>query len=412
MTDQTKKPKRFHGAGRVYRRGRTFWIAFFRNGEEIRRSAKTEDEATAQKFLDTQREQAATPTFVSPKAERLRFEDLCDLLRRDYARKRNRSHIDGRLARLAEVFAGDRALAITTDRLDQYADARVAAGAMAATANRELAALRAAFRIAVRKRLLPTMPAVTLLPEDNVREGFVDPPEMAALLEELRALGASDIADAAEFGYLTVCRRANVLGALWTWFKLEVDATGAVVGGNLRLPGSATKNKKPLALALTGPLLALVARRWALRVPTCPFVFHRAGARIVDFRGVWNTACARVGLPRVLFHDLRRSAARTYRRAGVAEHVIQRLGGWKTASMFRRYDIVDDRDLLDASERLTTFLTAAAATAPTVVALGAGGRGRRESRQPSGQEYGQNPDNRSVAARERAARPTATARNG
>jgi len=152
--------------------------------------------------------------FVSPQAQRLRFEDLCDLLRADYVRKGNRSGVEYKLARLAEVFAGDAALTITTDRIDRYADQRVAAGARPATVNRELAALRRAFRIAVRKQLLPTMPVVTLLPEDNVREGFIDPPEFEGLLVKLRAVDAADVADAAEFAYLTCLRRGNALGAL------------------------------------------------------------------------------------------------------------------------------------------------------------------------------------------------------
>jgi integrase len=288
-------------------------------------------------------------------------------VRADYVRKGNRSRLEYKLARLAEVFAGDAALTITTARIDRHADARVAAGAAPATVNRELAALRRAFRIAVRKQLLPTMPVVTLLPEDNVREGFIDPPEFAALLARLRARDAADVADAAEFAYLTCLRRGNALGAVWPRFKLELDCAGAVVGGSVRLPGAVTKNKKPLALPLTGQLLAVVARRWAQRRPECAFVFHRDGRRLVRFDAAWNGACEAVGLPRLLFHDLRRSGARNYRRAGVDVDVIQRIGGWKTASMFKRYNVVDERDLADAGARLSTFLAEAATAAPTVM---------------------------------------------
>jgi integrase len=410
MTDPTKKPKRFHGAGRVYKRGRLYWVAYHRNGVEIRESAKTEDEATAQKFLDTQRAKAATPHFVSPQAKRLRFEELCDLLQREHARKGNRASISYRVKRLAETFAGDPALAITADRLDRYADARVAAGAKPATVNRELATLRAAFRLAVRKGLLPTMPVVTLLPEDNTREGFCDVAEMNVLLAELRALGSPDVADLVEFSYLTCLRRGNVVGALWTWFKLEVDATGAVVGGSLRLPGGATKNKKPLTLVLGGPLLGVVARRWAVRVPTCPFVFHRAGAKIVTFKGPWRTACARVGLSGLLFHDLRRSAARNFRKSGVPEHVILRLGGWRSRSMLTRYDIIDEHDLVEANERLALFLAAASTTPPTIVPLTPSPQRRRPGG-PLGHESAQNPDNRPLAPHGTAARVAATQQN-
>ena len=98
-----------------------------------------------------------------------------------------------------------------------------------------------------------------------------------------------------------------------------------------------------------------------------PFVFHRNGRPIIRFDGPWNQACEAIGIPRKLFHDLRRSGARNLRRAGVDEHVIQRIGGWKTPSMFKRYDIVDERDLRDAGELLSTYLATAASTAPTIV---------------------------------------------
>lgn len=46
-------------------------------------------------------------------------------------------------------------------------------------------------------------------------------------------------------------------------------------------------------------------------------------------------------------HDLRRSAVRNLERTGVS-HVVMKLCGWKTDAMFRRYSIVDERDLRDA----------------------------------------------------------------
>jgi hypothetical protein len=54
----------------------------------------------------------------------------------------------------------------------------------------------------------------------------------------------------------------------------------------------------------------------------------------------------------LLFHDLRRTGARNLRRAGVAEGVIQKIGGWKTRSVFERYVIVDQRDIADAMRKL------------------------------------------------------------
>ena len=60
-----------------------------------------------------------------------------------------------------------------------------------------------------------------------------------------------------------------------------------------------------------------------------------------------------------LVHDLRRTAARDFRRRGVSEGEIMKLCGWKTRSMFDRYDIIDEADLAAAvAKRFTGPATA------------------------------------------------------
>lgn len=46
-----------------------------------------------------------------------------------------------------------------------------------------------------------------------------------------------------------------------------------------------------------------------------------------------------------LIHDLRRSAARDFRRRGVSVGEIKTFCGWKARAMFDRYDIIDEADL-------------------------------------------------------------------
>ena len=82
----------------------------------------------------------------------------------------------------------------------------------------------------------------------------------------------------------------------------------------------------------------------------------RYGARTVgrcgNSGGLGKPHRAGLGLPGLLVHDLRRSAAKALRKAGVPESVIMATGGWKTASMFRRYAIVSSADQRDAMEKL------------------------------------------------------------
>jgi integrase len=356
---------RERGTGSLRLRGGIWWARYHHGGKLVEESTGERDERKARTVLRQKVKRADTPLFIDPSARKLSFDDLIALVRADAARKGNRTarrlgtatEPGAPVAHLAATFGGWPALAITSDAVDRYGDGRLAAGAKPATLNRELSVLLRGFRLAVRKGMLPTMPAVTLRSEaGNERQGFVDPADFEALLGELRQR-EDVVADLVETAYLTLLRRSNVRNLAWPLFRLDVEA-GHVVGGELRLPSTATKNKKPLALPLTGRLLAVVDRRWQARLEHSPYVFHRDGRPVVRFKTVWREATAVIGRSGLLLHDLRRSGARTLIRAGVPEDVVMRLGGWRTRSMLTRYNIVDTSDLVDAQAKLDAALAA------------------------------------------------------
>jgi integrase len=72
-----------------------------------------------------------------------------------------------------------------------------------------------------------------------------------------------------------------------------------------------------------------------------------------------RSVCTAAGLQGILPHDLRRSAVRNFIRAGVKESVAMRLSGHRTRSVFDRYNIVSEDDLIDASTKLQEFLVEA-----------------------------------------------------
>jgi len=58
-----------------------------------------------------------------------------------------------------------------------------------------------------------------------------------------------------------------------------------------------------------------------------------------------------------LLHDLRRTAARSLRLAGVDREQARLFTGHRTEAMFDRCNVGDDLRLRDASERLTAYMT-------------------------------------------------------
>jgi len=80
--------------------------------------------------------------------------------------------------------------------------------------------------------------------------------------------------------------------------------------------------------------------------------FHEAGKPVRDFRKAWEKLTAAAGVPDLLLHDLRRSAARNLRNAGVPENVIMKIGGWRTRSVFERYSIIVQSDIQDTMGKL------------------------------------------------------------
>jgi integrase len=71
----------------------------------------------------------------------------------------------------------------------------------------------------------------------------------------------------------------------------------------------------------------------------------------------WDKLIEDAGLPGLLVHDFRRSAARNLRAAGIAESVVMKIVGWESAEMFRHYGIVNNKDKFAAMELLEKYRT-------------------------------------------------------
>jgi integrase len=333
------------GVGRVFQRGSMWWIAFYHRGKEKRQSSHCQKESQARKVLKKRVGEISSGRFVADE-ERVRFKDLVADLKNDYQvnNKRSWKSVLYYLLHLRDSFGLDRAIDITADRVRVYQTQRIDAGASNATVNREIATLGRMLSLAVGAGKLARKPKFQMLAENNVRQGFLEHGDFLKLLGSL----PDHVQPLVEFLYLSGWRKGEAIKLEWR----DVDLSGKTV--RLRIENS--KNKEARTLPLTGRLWEVIQDRAKVRRLDCPAVFHHDGHKIGQFKKSWATACKKSGIKGTLVHDLRRCAARNLSRAGVPEAVAMEITGHKTRSMYRRYRIVDERDLREATERLQSHL--------------------------------------------------------
>ncbi len=95
----------------------------------------------------------------------------------------------------------------------------------------------------------------------------------------------------------------------------------------------------------------MAANRQALS----PYVFPgRAGHRMdrTAIEKAWRRACIAAGVPRALIHDLRRTAIRDMRRAGVSLAVAMGAVGHRSLTVHQGYSVVARQDQEDGLARL------------------------------------------------------------
>jgi integrase len=275
------------------------------------------------------------------------FDLLAQALLEDYVLQQYRTlnSIRARVEYLRGFFGGWLAETITTDTVRQYQLHRRAQGAAAATINRELQALHRMLHVAVQRDLLVRLPIFpTRLQENPPRQGFFEHEEYL----KVRAALPPAFQDVLDFAYYSGWRRNEILYLTWA----EVDLPGGVI----RLSPHRSKTRTGRVLPLSGPLLQVLERRQGRRIGHDPRVFRRDGVPVRVWRCALRDACRIAQVPHRLLHDCRRTAARNLIRAGVPERVAMILTGHKTRSVFDRYNIVNERELLSAGERLVSYL--------------------------------------------------------
>jgi len=334
------------GTGSIFKQpGCDRWyIKFYRNGKRVREAVGSSDYRAAQQLLTRRLAQCESGEAVDiARRKAATIEELWEGLERHYRIQERKSAecLGRRWKHLGPFFAEMRAGALTYDLLEQYVDERLSEGAKNSTINRELAALKTAFRLGRKKQRVGQVPDFPSMAENNTRTGFVEDNDYAKLTAHCSELWLRLFL---EIAYSYGWRKSEILGLRLGNVNLSERT--------IRLDSGSTKNLEGREVTMTQRIVAMVEQATEGKAKDDYLLTRDRGHRVKDFRGAWKNLTAAAGIPDLIVHDLRRSGARQLRRAGVPESVIMAMGGWKTASVFRRYAIVSGQDQKSAVAQL------------------------------------------------------------
>ena len=358
---------RTRGLGRVYQptyRNRktdqltlspTWWLQYSYRGVKHRESSNSTRRSDAVKLLRRRMEEMSKGQLIGPDAEKLTFQDLIRMVSDDYRVNGRKSLVraERAIVNLQDYFSLSRVLDITGDRVNAYIRHRQDEGFMPATIRYELAILKRGFTLGQRAGHLSHRPYIPSIEVRNTRAGFFEEEDFRNMLKHL----PSEIRPVVLFAYSTGWRiRSEILPLQWKQVDLKA--------GTVRLEPGSTKNDegRTFPYSMLPELAETINEQWRHTIAVqrdtgtmIPWVFHRQGKPIKDYRGAWESACEAAKVPGRIPHDFRRTAVRNLERAGVPRSVAMKLTGHLTESVYRRYAIVSEADLSEGIAKLAVL---------------------------------------------------------
>jgi integrase len=350
-----KKARHRRGDGTIFTAGSdTKWIRYYVNGHSITENTNTTDERVAADILRSRVVAAKQGQVPEPSAIRkMTVANLYEALEREYRTEKCRSLDDLKTRwklHLEPFFGFMRPVNVSTDLVNRYIDKRQQEGARDATINRELALLKRAFHLG-RECTPPkvhNVPYIKMLKENNTRKGFLEPTQYDKLARECAKYGLW-LRTLFELAYTYGWRHGELL-------SVKVEQV-SIADRTIRLNRDETKNGEGREVTMTPLLRQLLQECIRDKKPGDSVLTRKNGKAVGDFRGSWENATTKAGVPGLLFHDLRRTAVRNMIRAGVPERVAMEISGHKTRSVFERYNIVSQVDIENAVTKLISQRT-------------------------------------------------------
>jgi len=350
--------------GTLYQRGNTWWLKYYRQGKCYRESSGSTKKMVAKKLLSRREGDIAQGKSPGIQFDKISFEDLAENFLRDYRinQKKSLGKATRSVNHLSIAFERLTVPQITTPRINAFIESRIDEGAANATINRELAALKRMMNIGAKQTppIVERVPHIPMLEENNVRKGFFEHDEFLALRDAL----PDYLKGFVTFAYKSGWRVSEVTGLQWSNVDLQKRIVWLEIG--------TTKNKEGRTIYLDDELMDVFSDQRNIQKrgkKIVPYVFpnSKGDDSIKVFRRAWLTACQKAAISDRIFHDLRRTAIRNMVRSGVPERVAMMISGHKTRSVFERYNIVSEGDLMIAAKKQEEYLKAQVGTNPGTV---------------------------------------------
>src|SRR5262249_30554264 len=170
------------------RQSSVWWCKYYENGQPRRESTGTASRKAAERFLKQREGAVATGAPIMPRADRVRFEEAEQDLRKHYEATgtRNLNEYTYRVQHLTDVFAGRRIATIGQPDVDAYILRRQSEGAVGSTIRRELGTLTKLLRRAYENGKLIRLPILHKPKEGAPREGFFERDQYEAVRRHLK----------------------------------------------------------------------------------------------------------------------------------------------------------------------------------------------------------------------------------
>ena len=226
------------------------------------------------------------------------------------------------------------------------------------TINNDHIILKHVFSVAERRGLVMINPAkkVPIPDANNERDRVLTEDEWYRLYET----AAPHIQPILLIAYRLGPRLGEIMKL--TWDRVDLQR------GFIKLRGVDTKTKEPRLVPLSDDTQKCLAELAKVRSLATNRVFLYDGKPIAEIKNAFKTAKRRAGIKDFRFHDLRHCAATNLRRAGVDTVTAMKIVGHKSEKMHRRYNSVNEDDLLQAIAKINTVITPAV-FAPTATAV-------------------------------------------